>query len=171
MKLRSVLTLMSLSSLLFGAANAEPLKVGDAAPLISAVTDSGTTLNLGDVYKKNNYTLVWFYPAALTPGCTLQGCSLRDADAELKKHGVAVIGVSTDTVEKQKEFVTKEKFSFPLIADTDKKVVKAFGQAGTNRAAREAYLINKEGKVVYHDTRQTDKQAENVLAFLNAKKN
>ena len=70
----------------------EPLKVGDAAPVVSAVTDAGETLNLGDVYAKNTYTVVWFYPKALTGGCTKQGCSLRDASAELTRHGAAVVG-------------------------------------------------------------------------------
>ncbi len=170
MKLPRTLALMSLFSLLFGFARAEPLKVGADAPKLSATTDAGTTLNLADVYAKNNYTLVWFYPKALTGGCTKQGCSLRDAGAELKKHGVAVIGVSTDTVEKQKEFKDKNNFDYPLLADTDKKVVKAFGQSGTLMASREAYLIDRNGKVVYYDKGQTEKQAEMVLGFLNAKK-
>lgn len=161
---------MSLFTLLFGFARAEPLKIGDQAPAIAATTDEGKTLNLADVYKKNNYTLVWFYPKALTGGCTKQGCSLRDASADLKKHGVAVVGVSTDPVEKQKEFKATNNFPFPLLADTDKKVVKAFGQSGMAMASREAYLIDRSGKVVYHDVKQTDKQAEKVLEFLNAKK-
>lgn len=170
MKLPRIVTLMSLLSLLFGLAKAEPLQIGAKAPVISATTDAGTTLNLGDVYKQNNYTLVWFYPKALTGGCTKQGCSLRDASADLKKHGVAVVGVSTDTVEKQKEFKEKNNFPFPLLADTEKKVVKAFGQSGLIVASREAYLIDRSGKVVYRDEKQTDKQAEKVLAFLAAKK-
>lgn len=162
---------MSLFSLLFGFANADPLKVGDSAPTISATTDAGTTLNLGDVYKKNDYTLVWFYPRALTGGCTKQGCSLRDAGADLKKHGVTVVGVSTDSVAKQKEFKDTNNFPFPLLADTDKKVITAFGQDSARpAAAREAYLIDRNGKVVYHDKGQTDKQAEMVLAYLNGKK-
>ena len=162
---------MSLSSLLFGTAQAESLKVGAAAPKISAKTDAGTTLNLGEVYAKNDYTLVWFYPKALTGGCTKQGCSLRDAGADLKKHGVAVVGVSTDAVEKQAEFKKMNNFPFPLLADTDKKVMTAFGQSAVRpAAAREAFLIDKSGKIVYHDTGMTDKQAEKVLAFLNEKK-
>jgi len=170
MKLPRTLALMSLFSLLFGFAQAEPLKVGEKAPVVSAKTDDGSTLNLGDVYKKNNYTLVWFYPKALTGGCTKQGCSLRDANAELKKHGVAVVGVSNDTVEKQKEFKEKNNFPFPLLADTDKTVVKAFGQSGIAFPSREAYLIDRSGKVVYHDKGQTEKQAEMVLNFLKSKK-
>ena len=170
MNLPRTLALMSLFSLLFGFARAEPLKIGDKAPELSATTDSGTTLNLGDVYKKNEYTLVWFYPKALTGGCTKQGCSLRDATTELTKKGVAVVGVSTDPVEKQKEFKEVNHFPFPLLSDPDKKVIKAFGQAGVMPvAAREAYLIDRQGKVVYHDEKQTDKQAEMVLAFLNGK--
>lgn len=159
--------MLSLLSLLFGSTHAASLKIGDRAPVLSAVTDTGEKLDLGAVYKQNAYTLVWFYPKALTGGCTKQGCSLRDATAELKKHGVAVIGVSSDTVEKQKEFKEKNHFPFTLLADTDKAVIKAFGQSGTLFASREAYLIDRSGKVVYHDEKQTDKQAEMVLAFLS----
>jgi peroxiredoxin Q/BCP len=170
MKLPRTLALMSLFSLLFGFARAEPLKIGDKAPAIAAKTDEGKTLNLGEVYKKNDYTLVWFYPRALTGGCTKQGCSLRDAASEFKKKNVAIVGVSTDPVEKQKEFKEKNNFPFPLLADTDKAVIKAFGQGDRPAASREAYLIDKQGRVVYHDKGQTDKQAETVLAFLNSKK-
>ncbi|MBI5772069.1 MAG: peroxiredoxin [Verrucomicrobia bacterium] len=170
MKLRPTILAMSLFTLLGIFARAEPLKIGAAAPVVSALTDEGKTLNLGDVYKKNNYTLVWFYPKALTGGCTKQGCSLRDASADLQQHGVAVIGVSVDPVELQKKFKDTNHFPYPLLADTDKKVIKAFGQTGGMVAAREAYLIDKSGKVVYHDEKQTDKQAEKVLEFLKSKK-
>jgi peroxiredoxin Q/BCP len=169
MKLPGVLTLLVSMSLFSSFASAEPLKVGDPAPVVSAVTDAGTTLNLGEVYKANAYTVVWFYPKALTGGCTKQGCSLRDASAELTKHGAAVVGVSTDSVEKQKEFKTVNHFPFPLLADTDKKVVQAFGQSAMMFASRECYVI-KGGKIVYKDTGVTDKQADNVLAFLASDK-
>ncbi|HRG55301.1 MAG TPA: peroxiredoxin [Lacunisphaera sp.] len=165
-------TLLMLSALLsfFARLGAEALQVGAAAPVISAKTDDGSTLNLGEVYKANDYTLVWFYPKALTGGCTKQGCSLRDAAADLKARGVAVIGVSTDPVEKQKEFKDVNHFPFPLLADTDKAVIKAFGQNGAGpMAAREAYLVDRSGKVVYHDEKQTEHQAEKVLEFLNRK--
>jgi peroxiredoxin Q/BCP len=170
MKFRSVLAMSILSVLFAFVAKADPLKVGDPAPVVTAVTDTGATLDLGEIYKKNKYTLVWFYPKALTGGCTKQGCSLRDASDELTKRGVAIVGVSTDTVEKQKEFKDVNHFAYPLLADTDKKVMKAFGQSEARPlAAREAYLI-KDGKIVYRDEKQTDKQAENVLAYLNSVK-
>ncbi len=125
--------LLAAAMFLFHHLLAEPLQVGDTAPVVSALTDAGTTLNLGDVYKNSPYTVVWFYPKALTGGCTKQGCSLRDASAELTKHGAAVIGVSTDSVEKQKEFKETNNFPFPLLADTEKVVVKAFGQSTRRR--------------------------------------
>lgn len=162
--LRFLLMSFSLLGLLSRLA-ADSLPVGADAPVVSAVTDSGDTLNLGDVYAKNTYTVVWFYPKALTGGCTKQGCSLRDASAELTKRGAAVVGVSTDNVEAQKKFKETNNFPFPLLADTDKKVVKAFGQSAVMMASRECYVI-KGGKIVYKDTGVTDKQAENVLAFL-----
>ena len=93
-----------------------------------------------------------------------------DSAEATKKHGVAVVGVSNDTVELQKKFKDTNNFPFPLLADTDKKVVKAFGQNGIAFPSREAYLIDRSGKVVYHDERQTEKQAEKVLAFLAGKK-
>ncbi len=170
MKFRPTILAMSLFTFLGIFARAEPLAIGSAAPAVSGITDEGKTLNLAEVYKANDYTLVWFYPKALTGGCTKQGCSLRDASDELKKRGVAIVGVSVDPVDLQKKFKETNHFPYPLIADTDKSVIKAFGQSGGAMAAREAYLINKEGKVVYHDEKQTEKQAEKVLEFLNSQK-
>jgi peroxiredoxin Q/BCP len=169
MKLRSLLVLSSLLAFFTSAASAAPLNVGDAAPLISATTDAGTTLNLSDVYAKNTYTLVYFYPKADTPGCTKQGCSLRDANTDLAAKGVAIIGVSTDSVAAQKAFKEKYNFPFTLLADSDKKVLKAFGQSAVMFASREAYLI-KGGKIVYKDTGVTADQGQNILKYLASAK-
>src|SRR5438309_7642655 len=112
---------------LFSRAAAEPLKVGDAAPAVTGITETGEKLALADVYKKQPYTLVYFYPKADTPGCTKQGCSLRDGYEALTKKGVVVIGVSHDDVAAQKAFKDKYHLPFTLIADTDKTVINAFG--------------------------------------------
>jgi thioredoxin-dependent peroxiredoxin len=152
---------------MFSRSSAEPLAVGAAAPAVSARTDAGTDLNLSAVYEKHPYTLVYFYPKADTPGCTAQGCSLRDAYATLAQKGVAVIGVSTDGVEAQRAFKEKYDLPFTLLADTDKTVMKAFGQ-DPNRpvASRQAFLVHG-GKIVYADHKgSTTKQAEDILAFL-----
>lgn len=176
MKIRSLLTLMSLSSLLFAFAKGEPLKVGDKAPAVTGVTETGAKLNLADVYKKQPYTLVYFYPKAETKGCTAQGCSLRDGYDELTKKGVAIIGVSLDNAEAQKAFKANHNFQFTLLADPDKTVVNAFGvptrsiPALGEIAARQAYLI-KDGTVIYTDYKgTTDKQAETILKVLAEQK-
>ena len=170
MKLRPLLTLMALSSLIAGFARSEPLKAGDPAPAVTATTDAGTPLAFADVYAKNTYTLVYFYPKADTPGCTKQGCSLRDSYEALTKQGVAVIGVSHDDVAAQKAFKEKYHLPFTLIADMDRKVIDAFGvpvaMPMTSMAHRSAYLI-KDGKIVYADYKgTTEKQAETILKVI-----
>ena len=165
---------MSLTSLFFAAANADPLKVGDAAPAVTGVTDTGTKLALADVYKQQTYTLVYFYPKADTPGCTKLGCSLRDGYEALTKQGVAIIGVSHDDVAAQKAFKEKYHLPFTLIADMDSALINAFGVPTamplTSMAHRSAYLI-KDGKIIYTDYKgATDKQAEAILAVLAGQK-
>ena len=153
----------------FSKASAE-LKVGDPAPAVTGVTETGAKLAFADVYKKQPYTLVYFYPKADTGGCTKQGCSLRDSYEALTKKGVAIIGVSHDEVAAQKAFKDKYNFPFTLIADMDSAVVTAFGVPNipaTSLAHRSAYLI-KDGKIVYADYKgTTDKQAEAILAELD----
>jgi peroxiredoxin Q/BCP len=157
---------------LFTAARGEPLAVGAQAPAVTGVTDSGQKLDLGEVYKKG-YTLVYFFPKADTPGCTAEGCSLRDRFQDLSDRGVTVIGVSTDDVAAQQAFKEKYHFPFTLIADQDHTVINAFGvpvrdvPARGAFAARQSFLINKEGKIVWRDLKaSTDQQAADVLKAL-----
>jgi peroxiredoxin Q/BCP len=166
--LRPFLVLSAMFSL-FARSSAEPLKVGDSAPAVTALTETGAKLALADVYKKQTYTLVYFYPKADTPGCTAQGCSLRDAYEALTKAGVAVYGVSTDKPEAQKAFKEKFKFPFTLLADPDKTVINSFGvptrsvPAAGEFASRQAFLI-KNGKIVWADYKaKTKEQADDVL--------
>jgi thioredoxin-dependent peroxiredoxin len=151
---------------MFSFSRGASLAVGDAAPQISGKTETGAVLNLGDVYKKG-FTLVYFYPKADTPGCTAQGCSLRDSFEALTDKGVSVIGVSTDDVAAQRAFKEKYHLPFTLIADTDEKVMHAFGQDGSKHAARQAFLIDQNGKIVWRDLHaKTKEQADDVLAAL-----
>jgi peroxiredoxin Q/BCP len=168
MKLRPVIALTAfLTMSLFS--SAEPLAVGANAPALSAVTETGATLVLADVYAKQPYTLVYFYPKADTPGCTAQGCSLSDSFEDLSAKGVAVIGVSTDKPAAQKAFKEKYNLPFTLIADHDKKVVEAFGVPTTmGYAKRQAFLI-KGGKIVWADySASTREQAADVLKVIAA---
>jgi thioredoxin-dependent peroxiredoxin len=179
MTLRPVLFTAALSAFLamfFSTTQAEPLKVGDPAPAVTGITETGATLALADVYKQQPYTLVYFYPKADTPGCTKQGCSLRDAYEELMKKGVAVIGVSRDDPAAQKAFKEKYHLPFTLVADPDKTVINAFGvptrvvPAMGEFASRSAYLI-KDGKIIYTDYKgTTDKQAETILKVIAEQK-
>ena len=151
---------------MFSFSKGSPLNVGDSAPTLSGTTETGDVLSLGDVYKQG-YTLVYFYPKADTPGCTAQGCSLRDSYEVLTQKGVRVIGVSTDDVVSQKAFKDKYHLPFTLLADSDEKIMHAFGQAATKHASRQAYLIDKNGKVVWLDLHaKTKEQADDVLAAL-----
>ncbi|MBV8814041.1 MAG: peroxiredoxin [Verrucomicrobia bacterium] len=143
------------------------LKLGDPIPDVAAQDQNGKTINLGQE-GKSGYTLVYFYPKAMTPGCTAQACSLRDSYTELQGKGVKIFGVSVDPVERQKEFEQKNSLPFELLSDTDKKVIEAFGVPLLNNslATRQAYLF-KDGKLVWFDTKaSTDKQAADVLGVL-----
>ena len=139
-----------------------------AAPDVESVDQDGKPVKLAEVYKANPFVIVYFYPKADTPGCTKQGCSLRDAHADLAKLGVKVIGVSADTAEAQKKFAEKYTFPFTLLADKDGKVIDAFKveKRANGMATRQCFII-KDGKVVWHDAKgATDTQAAEVQAAL-----
>jgi len=135
-------------------------------PAIVATTDTGVALDFGQ-FCQQGLVLVYFYPKSDTPGCTAQGCSLRDAYADLAAKGVRVVGVSTDDVAAQKAFREKYRFPFSLVADTEKTVTAAFGVPTTmGFASRQAFLF-KEGKLVWRDLKaSTAKQAADVLEIL-----
>jgi peroxiredoxin Q/BCP len=165
--MKHLLALAGLFIAMFSFSSANPVAVGAAAPVATALDHSGKEVNLADVYAANEYTLVYFYPKADTPGCTAQGCSLRDAYEKLTDKGVAVVGVSTDSVKSQAAFRDKYSLPFTLLADTEKTVLKAFGVGSTfGFSNRQAYLI-KGGKVIYADHKgSTKNQADDVLGFL-----
>jgi thioredoxin-dependent peroxiredoxin len=145
------------------------LKLGDPIPVVTSTDQDGKSVDLGQV-AKSGYTLVYFYPKAMSPGCTAQACSLRDSYKELQQKGVKVFGVSLDSVEAQKEFEQKDHLPFELLSDTDRKVTSAFGVPLMKNAfaTRQAYLF-KDGKLIWLDTKaSTDKQAQDVLAALGS---
>lgn len=157
-------TLVSLT--MFSLSSAQPLEVGAPAPQVTATTQTGDSLDLASVYSQQPYTLVFFYPKADTSGCTKQACALRDAYEQLTGRGVAVVGVSTDSVDSQRAFKEKHNLPYTLLADTDKRVMKAFGVPGLMFASRQAYLIH-DGKIVYADHKgSTTEQANDILRFL-----
>src|SRR5262245_39643814 len=162
---------MKILSALFGflalntIAFADPLAVGAPAPDVTGKDQDGKSVNFKDVYAKGT-TLVYFYPKASTPGCTKQGCSLRDSWKELQAKGVQVLGVSGDKPEDQKEFRDAQSFPFPLIADDDGKIGTAFGvpQLKEHIYKRTSFIV-KDGKIAWNMTEKTttDTHAADVL--------
>ena len=150
------------------ARSSEPLQVGDAAPDAASVDQDGKPVKLSQLYGAG-WTLVYFYPKADTPGCTAEACSLRDAFADLTKKGVTVVGVSADKPAEQKAFKEKYHIPFTLLADSDKKVIAAFGVPTTmGFASRQSFLI-KGGKVAWRDLHASTKdQAADILKVVTA---
>ena len=107
------------------------LKVGDKAPKFEAKDDSGNMVSLSDYAGKK--LVLFFYPAANTPTCTVEACNLRDHYKELKNSGYEIVGVSADTQKKQANFKKKFNFPYPLLADVDKNVINAFDVWGPKK--------------------------------------
>lgn len=135
------------------------LKAGDTVPNFSVNDQDGNLVSLSDF--KGKKLVVFFYPAASTPTCTTEACNLRDHYAELQDAGYAILGVSADSEKKQSNFKTKFDFPYPLLADTDKEVINAFGVWGQKKFMgrtydgihRKTFLIDENGVV----TRVIDK--------------
>jgi peroxiredoxin Q/BCP len=129
------------------------LKVGDKVPSFTVNDHLGNLQSLEQY--KGSKVVVFFYPKANTPGCTAEACDLRDHYAELTKAGYILLGVSADTEKAQKNFVDKFDFPFPLLADTEKKVIKAFGVWGLKKFMgkeydgihRMTFIIDEKGNV------------------------
>ena len=143
---------------------ADGLPLGSAAPDLQAVDHTGEEIDLGKALKENT-VLVYFYPKAMTPGCTKQACSLRYGWDELREHGVTTYGISSDTADTQAEFREKYSLPFTLIADRDKRVAEAFGKG---RWSRQAYLF-RDGVLVWRDlSASTGQQMADVIAALDS---
>ena len=141
----------------------ETLQAGDLAPQFSLLNQDNQLISLSDF--KGKKVLVYFYPKALTPGCTTQACGLRDAKHELEKLGVVILGISTDSPKKLAQFVEKKSLNFTLLSDEDHQVAEQFGVWGEkkfmgrvydgihritflimNKAKSSTFLINSNGR-------------------------
>ncbi len=101
------------------------LQAGDKVPAFSGTDEQGNKISSASL--KGKKYILYFYPQDGTPTCTVQACNLRDNFAALRKAGWEVIGISPDTAQQHGKFITKHKLPFPLIADTDQKMLKQFG--------------------------------------------
>ena len=107
------------------------LKVGDKVPDFKGVDQDGNAISYQDFVGKK--LVVFFYPKASTPGCTAEACDLRDNENALKAQGYHLIGVSADSVKRQKNFAEKNSLPFPIIADENHDVLNAFGVWGPKK--------------------------------------
>ncbi|WP_124053888.1 thioredoxin-dependent thiol peroxidase [Arcanobacterium ihumii] len=132
------------------------LEVGTKAPDFTLPTLDGGTVSLSEELKKSDAgIIVYFYPRAMTPGCTKEACDFRDSENSLKAVGYSVIGISPDKVESLQKFTDKESLNFPLASDADKSVMTEWGAFGEKKnygklikgVIRSTVVIAKDGTV------------------------
>ena len=179
------ITALFLGAALVSAANNTALEIGDKAPNFSANDDKGDLWKLDD-YLAKKYVIVYFYPAAMTGGCTKQACSYRDNKADLADLDVEVVGVSGDAVNNLKLFKEVHDLNFSLLSDAGGDIAEKFGVPVRDGGAikktvdgqifslkrsftesRWTFIIGKDGKIIYKDTEvNAEKDSGNVIEFL-----
>jgi peroxiredoxin Q/BCP len=149
------------------------LTVGQKAPDFTVLNDQGEKVKLSDL--KGKKIVLYFYPKDDTPGCTKEACAFRDGIAQIKKKGAVVLGVSADSVESHQKFKKKFDLNFPLLADTDKKLVEGYGvwkeksMYGKKYMGieRTTFVIDEEGKISHIFPKvKVDEHYEEVLKAL-----
>jgi peroxiredoxin Q/BCP len=152
------------------------MQVGDTVENFTLPNQDGEPFSLTDFAGKP--VILFFYPRADTPGCTIEACGFRDHFAKLKKAGVVVLGVSRDTVKAQKKFAEKYDLKYPLLADSEMELIKRFdllkekkmyGKPVTG-VERTTYLIGPDQKLIHEFKNvKPEGHAEEVLALLKKK--
>ncbi len=129
------------------------MQIGDKVPDVLGYDENGKEIRVSNY--KGKKIVLYFYPKDMTSGCTSEACNLRDNMAALQEQGYAVIGASVDDAKSHQKFIAKNELTFPLIADTDKKLVEQFGVWGEKSmygrkyfgTFRTTFIINEEGIV------------------------
>lgn len=151
------------------------LTAGAQAPLFTLQDQQDNAVSLQECLKKGP-VLVYFYPKASTPGCTVQACGLRDSKAKLDSHKVTVLGISPDPVAKLAKFAEKQSLNFTLLSDEDHSVADAFGVWGEKKFMgkiydgihRISFLINPDGTIAHvFDKFKTSDHHDVVLAQIS----
>ena len=152
------------------------LKVGEKAPEVLGFDENGKEIRLSDFQGKK--LVLYFYPKDSTSGCTAEACSLRDNYSELRRQGYAVVGVSVQDAKSHQKFIEKNQLPFPLIADTEKRLVEQFGVWGEKSmygrkymgTFRTTFIMNEEGfieKIFLPKEIKTKTHAEQILELLS----
>jgi peroxiredoxin Q/BCP len=130
------------------------LETGQTAPAFTLDDHAGRSVSLSDFAGRN--LIIFFYPAAMTPGCTTEACDFRDSLVRLQQAGYDVVGISPDKPDKLATFVEKESLTYPLLSDTDRAVLEAYGAYGEKMlygkkvtgVIRSTIVVGPDGTVV-----------------------
>lgn len=148
--------------------------VGKQAPAFTLQNQDAETVSLADFKSKKN-VILYFYPKAMTPGCTVQACGLRDSAAQLSAQDTVVLGVSPDPVNRLQKFIDKESLNFTLLSDEDHAVADKYGAWGPKKfmgreydgILRQTYIIDKDGKLRHiMDKVKTKTHHDDVLGWI-----
>jgi peroxiredoxin Q/BCP len=149
------------------------LKEGDPAPAFRVPADDGTEISLGDL--RGKHVLLYFYPKASTPGCTIEAIEFREEKPRFDKLNAIILGCSADSVAAQAKFKAKQKLNFPLLSDPDFQVIEAYGARRMKRFLGKSYLgivrssvlIGPDGRIerVWETARAKGHAAEVVEAL------
>jgi peroxiredoxin Q/BCP len=129
------------------------LSIGDPAPDFSLPTDDGRTISLADL--RGRKVIVYFYPAAMTPGCTTQACDFTDSLSSLQAQGYDVLGISPDSPAKLARFRERDGLTITLLSDADRSVMQAYGAFGEKKlygktvegVIRSTFMVDEDGKI------------------------
>ncbi|MDN6486890.1 MAG: thioredoxin-dependent thiol peroxidase [Ancrocorticia sp.] len=131
------------------------LQEGDLAPEFTLQTIDGSVSLADELEKADKGVVVYFYPKAMTPGCTTEACDFRDSENSLKSAGYTVIGISPDSVDTLRKFVDRDNLNFPLASDPEREVLEAYGAFGEKKnygkivqgVIRSTFGVGKDGKI------------------------
>ena len=149
-------------------------KLGNLAPAFTLQDQNGDKVSLKG-FRGESHVVLYFYPKAMTPGCTVQACGLRDSQQELKKFNAVALGVSPDPIARLKKFEDKESLNFTLLSDEDHAVADKYGVWGLKKfmgrefmgLIRTTFIINQEGRLVHiMDKFKTKSHHEDVKVLL-----
>jgi len=147
------------------------MRLGDLAPDFELKADDGSTVKLSDELATGRVVL-FFYPRAMTPGCTAESCHFRDLAGEFATLGAKRLGISLDSVDRQHEFSTRHGFDYPLLSDKGGAVAKAYGvkRPGLPFTKRATFVIGSDRRIlaVIASEFNTDKHADEALEVLRA---
>jgi peroxiredoxin Q/BCP len=147
------------------------VRTGDEVPDFELTADNGQSVRLYDELGQGPVVL-FFYPKAMTPGCTTESCHFRDLGGEFGALGARRLGISADPVERQQQFTAKHDFDFPLLSDTDRRVAKAFGvkRPGPLFNRRATFVIGTDRRLLASIASELkmEKHADEALAVLRA---